>query len=233
MANKTKKTVKANNESANVQATNVQVNNTNVQVTEQSNEQTKVTAKVAIKSISRVAAYVRSERKGANATIRILLEAANNGDLDAINTLCALCDVPVDMIHVITLENVRAAVNTYYPFVVVTDEDRKINVRAKSVHYTTASTDEETQEQAKKRVTKGFYADEITDYLTALTTAAKARAKGQKQIVVDAAVVYEDNKMTSKTDVTVEEIKQAIDRKIFSFANVNVWHKNNIFGYYI
>ena len=193
----------------------------------------KVTAKVAIKSISKVAAYVRSERKGVNATIRILIEAASSGDVDAINTLCALCDVPVDMIHAITLDNVRAAVNAYYPFVTVTEEGRKINVKAKSVHYTTASTDEETQDNAKKRVVKGYFADEVTDYLVALTSAAKARAKGQKQIVVDSTKVYEDNKLTSATGVTVEDIKQAIERKIFSFANVNVWRKNNIFGYYI
>ena len=223
-----KKNVTSQIESANVQTTNVQVDNTNVQT-----EQTKVSTKVAIKSISKVAAFVRTERKGANATIRILIEAAASGDLDAINTLCALCDVPTDMIHAITLDNVRAAVNDYYPYVAVIDNGRKINVKAKSVHYTTAATEIETQEDAKKRVTKGFYADEVTDYLTALTSAAKARAKGQKQIVVDATKVYEDNKMTSAAGVTVEDIRQAIERKIFSYANVNVWHKNNIFGYYI
>lgn len=217
--------------SVNVQTTNVQVETT--QTTEQANEVAKVSTKVAIKSISRVAAYVRSERKGANATIRILLEAASSGDVDAINTLCALCDVPTDMLHAVTLDIVRQAVNDYYPYVVVMDNGRKINVRAKSVHYTTAATDEETQEQAKKRVTKGFYADEVTDYLTTLTQAAKARAKGQKQVVVDANKVYDDNKLTSATGVSVEDIKQAIERKIFSFANVNVWRKNNIFGYYI
>lgn len=212
-------------ESANVQ--------TNVQVTDQETEQTKVTAKVAIKSISRVAAYVRNERKGVNATIRILMEAAANGDIDAINTLCALCDIPVDMIHAITLDNVRQAVNAYYPFVILTDDGRKINVRAKSVHYTTAASDEETQEDARKRVSKGYYSAEVTDYLVALTCAARARAKGQQQIVVDAAKVYDDNKLTTLADVTVEDIRQAQDRKIFSYANVNVWHKNNIFGYYI
>lgn len=218
-------------ESANVQTqATAQVENTqaeNTQATE------KVTAKVAIKSIRKVAAYVRTERKGANATIRILLEAANGGDIDAINTLCALCDVPTDMIHAVTLDIVRAAVNTYYPFVTVTEEGRKINVRAKSVHYTTAASETETQEQARKRVTKGYFAEEVTDYLTALTSAARARAKGQKQVVVDASKVYDDNKLTSAAGVTVEDIRQAIERKIFSFANVNVWRKNNIFGYYI
>lgn len=216
-------------ESANVQTTNVQVDNTQVD----NAQVTKVSTKVAIKSISKVAAYVRTERKGANATIRILLEAANNGDIDAINTLCALCDIPTDTLHAVTLDIVRAAVNTYYPYITVTDDGRKINVRAKSVHYTTAATETETQEDAKKRVTKGYFAEEVTDYLVALTTAAKARAKGQKQRIVCALTVYDDNKMTNKTGVTVEDIRQAIDRKIFSFANVNVWHKNNIFGFYI
>lgn len=213
-------------ESANVQTTNVQV-------AEVTTEQTKVSTKTAIDSISKVTAYVRSERKGVNATIRILMDAATNNDIDAINTLCALCDVPTDMVHAITLDNVRAAVNDYYPYVVVMDNGRKINVKAKSVHYTTAATDPETQEDAKKRVVKGYFAEEVTDYLITLTTAAKARAKGQKQIIVDAAKVYEDNKLTSVAGVTVEDIKQAIERKIFSFANVNVWRKNNIFGYYI
>lgn len=225
MANKAKKTTKVNNEIVNVQVTNVQV-------TDQETEQTKVSTKTAIKSISKVAAYVRTERKGANATIRILMEAANNNDVDAINTLCALCDVPTDMINAITLENVRKAVNTYYPFVIVTDDGRKINVKAKSVHYTTASTDEETQEQAKKRVTKGFYVDEVTDYLIALTTAAKARAKGQQQVIVDSAMVYEDNKLTTLAGVTVEDVNDAKTRG-FDEAKVNVWRYSNMFGYYI
>ena len=218
------------NETANVQTTNVQVDNTQVAAAD---EQAKVTAKVVIKSISKVAAFVRIERKGANATIRILMDAAQNGDADAVNTLCALCDVPTDMIHAITLDNVRQAVNAYYPYITVTDDGRKINVRAKSVHYTTASTDEETQEDAKKRVTKGCYTEEVTDYLIALTSAAKARAKEQKQIVVDAAKVYEDNKLTTfASGVTVDDINDAKTRG-FDAAKVNVWRYSNMFGYYI
>ena len=227
------KTNKTNNETANVQVTNqatVQVDNAQVAA---SDEQTKVTAKAAIKSIAKIAAFVRTERKGANATIRILIDAAQNGDADAVNTLCALCDVPTDMAHAITLDDVRRAVNTYYPFVVVTDEGRKINVRAKSVHYTTAATEDETQEDAKKRVTKGYYAEEVTDYLTALTQAARARTKGQQQIVVDAAKVYEDNKLTTfASGVTVDDINDAKTRG-FDAAKVNVWRYSNMFGYYI
>lgn len=219
--------MKANktNETANVQTTNVQV-------TDQAADQNKVTAKAAIKSISKLAAFVRTERKGANATIRILMEAAQNGDADAINTLCALCDVPTDMAHAITLEDIRNAVNTFYPYVTMTDNGRKINVRPKSIHYTTASTEEETQEQARARVTKGYYAEEVTDYLTALTQAARARTKGQQQIVVDAAKVYEDNKLTTPVGVTVEDVNDAKTRG-FDSAKVNVWRHSSIFGYYI
>lgn len=222
-------TTNKTSESANVQATNVQVDNANVQDTQAT---VKVTAKAAIKSISKVAAFVRTERKGANATIRILMEAAQNGDADAINTLCALCDVPADMAHAITLEDVRHAVNTYYPYVAMTEDGRKINVRAKSVYYTTASDNDETQEDAQKRVTKGYYVVELTDYLAALTSAAKARAKGQQQIVVDAAKVYDDNKLTTLADVTVEDVNDAKTRG-FDAANVNVWRHSNLFGYYI
>lgn len=231
------KTNKTNNESANVQnaqVTDTQVTDANAQVTDtQATEQTKVTAKAAIKSISKVAAFVRTERKGANATIRILMEAAQNGDADAINTLCALCDVPTDMAHAITLEDVRHAVNTYYPYVAVTEDGRKINVRPKSVHYSTAASEEETQDQARTRVTKGYYTDVVTDYLAALTSAARARTKGQQQIIVDAAKVYEDNKLTTlASGVTVEDISDAKTRG-FDAAKVNVWRYSNMFGYYI
>lgn len=234
------------NESANVQNTNVQVENAqnaqvtdtqvtdaNVQVTNNASEQNKVTAKDAIKSISKIAAYVRTERKGVNATIRILMDAAQNGDADAVNTLCALCDVPTDMAHAITLEDVRNAVNTYYPYVIVTEDGRKINARPKSVHYSTAASEEETQEDAKKRVTKGYYAVDVADYLAALTSAARARTKGQQQIVVDAAKVYEDNKLTIlASGVTVEDISDANTRG-FDATKVNVWRHSNLFGYYI
>ena len=213
------------NETANVQTTNVQV-------TDQAADQNKVTAKAAIKSISKVAAFVRTERKGVNATIRILMEAAQNGDADAINTLCALCDVPTDRAHAITLDNVRQAVNDNYPYIAVTEDGRKINVRPKSVHYSTAASADETQEDAKKRVAKGYYADEVTDYLTALTQAARARTKGQQQIIVDATKVYEDNKLTTLAGVTVEDVNDAKTRG-FDSAKVNVWRHSNIFGYYI
>lgn len=212
------------NESANVQ--------TNVQVTNNASEQNKVTAKDVIKSISKIAAYVRTERKGVNATIRILMEAAQTGDADAINTLCALCDVPTDMAHAITLEDVRHAVNDNYPYIAVTEDGRKVNVRAKSVHYSTAASDDKTQDDAKKRVTKGYYVVELTDYLAALTSAARARTKGQQQIVVDAAKVYEDNKLTTLAGVTVEDIDDAKTRG-FDSAKVNVWRHSNLFGYYI
>ena len=214
----------------NVQTANVQT--ANVQVTDQATEQTKVTAKVAIKSISRVAAYVRTERRGVNATIRIIMDAAREGDRDAINTIAALCDVPTSEINHVTIDNIRSAVNEYYPYVAISDK-RSINVKFKSVHYTTASKESETKEQAKARIKKGFYSVEVVDYLVALTCAARARAKGQKQILLDLNKVYDDNKATTFTSVTVEQINEAAARRAFSYANVNIWHKSNIFGYYI
>lgn len=217
------KTKKNLAENANVQTTTVQVA-----------ENAKVTPKVAIKSISRVAEFVRTERKGVNATIRIIMDAAREGDDDAKNTIAALCDVPASEINLVTIDNIRAAVNEYYPYVAILGEDeRRVNVKFKSVHYTTPSSESETKEQAKARIKKGFYGVEVSDYLTALTCAARARAKGQKQIFVDLKKVYEDNKATTYTSVTVEQINEAAARRAFSYANANVWHKNNIFGYYI
>lgn len=219
------KTNKTNSESANVQA-NVQT------ATNQTPEKAKVTAKVAIKSISKVAAYVRTERRGTNATIRIIMDAAREGDVDAINTIAALCDIPTSEINLVTVDNIREAVKEYYPYVAVLD-DRRINVRLKSAHYSTASKGSETKDQAKARIKKGFYGIEVTDYLTALTCAARARAKSQKQVLLDLNKVYDDNKATTFTSVTVEQITEAAARRAFSYASVNVWHRSNIFGYYI
>ena len=239
MAKTNEKTTANNaaNEVKNAPATE-QVNNQASETTAKAvetpkDEPTKVSAKVAIKAIANVAKYVKAERIGVNATVRLLLEAANGGNEDAVNTLCALCDVPLHMANVITLENVRKAVNDFYPFVSVTESGRKINVKAKGVYYTTPAKDEEAIEQAKARVVKGYYSIEVTDYLTALTMAAKARAKGQQQIIVDAAKVYEDNKLTTlASGVTVEDVNDAKTRG-FDSAKVNVWRYSNIFGYYI
>ena len=203
-------------------------------VEETKNEETaKVTAKVAIKAIANVAKYVKAERIGVNATVRLLLEAANEGNEDAVNTLCALCDVPTHMANAITLEDVRKAVNDFYPFVSVTESGRKINVKAKGVYYSTPSTKEENIEDAVKRVTKGYYCEEVTDYLTALTMAAKARAKGIKQRSVNEARVYEDAKFSKVTDVATVDIMAAKTLHTYIPNKVNVWRKHSVLGYYM
>ena len=188
---------------------------------------------MAIKAIANVAKYVKAERIGVNATVRLLIEAANCGNEDAQNTLCALCDVPTHMANAITVDDVRKAVNDFYPFVSVTESGRKINVKAKGVYYTTPVKDEETVEQAKARVTKGYYTTEVTDYLTALTMAAKARAKGIKQRSVNPARVYEDNKFATVTDVATVDLLEAKTAHTFNWNKVNVWRKHPAFGYYI
>lgn len=193
----------------------------------------KVDAKVAIKATNTISRYIKSERIGVNATIRILLDAAKDGNEDAINTMCALCDVPTDMAFTLTVDDVRKAVNDYYPYVMVTDSGRKINVRAKGVYYSTESESEEDMIEARKRVIKGFFAAEVTDYLTALTAATKSRAKGTKQVVVDDSRVYDDNKFSNVTNVQVDALRDAHERKTFLWSAVNVWKKNSLLGYYI
>ena len=133
----------------------------------------------------------------------------------------------------VTLDDVRKAVNDFYPFIAVTESGRKINVKAKGVYYTAPATEEETEDQAKERVAKGYYSVEVTDYLTALTAAAKARAKGIKQRSVNPARVYEDNKFATVTDVKTVDVMAAKAAHVFNFAKVNVWRYSNMFGYYI
>ena len=195
-------------------------------------ESKKVSAKVAVKSTNTISRFVKSERIGVNATIRILLDAAKDGNEDAINTMCALCDVPTDMAFTITVDDVRKAVNDWYPYVMEID-GRRVNVRAKGVYYSTASAETEDMTEARKRVVKGFFASEVTDYLSALTSATKARAKGAKQVVVDNSKVYDDNKFASATNIKVEALMDAHDRKTFLWSAVNIWHKNSLLGYYI
>ena len=196
-------------------------------------EPAKVTAKVAIKAIANVAKYVKAERLGVNATVRLILEAANEGNEDAQNTLCALCDVPTHMANAITLDDVRKSVNDFYPFISVTESGRKINVKAKGVYYTTPATEEETEEQARARVVKGYYSVEVTDYLTALTAAAKARAKGIKQRSVNPARVYEDNKFATVTDVETVDVLAAKAAHTFNWRKVNVWRNHAVLGFYM
>lgn len=232
MTKEVKTTNVANNEVKNNVANN-EVNN-NEKAEAQKDQSKKVSAKLAVKATNTISRFIKSERIGVNATIRILLDAAKDGNEDAINTLCALCDVPTDMAFAITVDDVRKAVNDWYPYVIQLQESgRKINVRAKSVYYSTASDEKEDMIEARKRVVKGFFSVEVTDYLTALTAATKARVKGIKQVIVDNSVVYDDNKFAKETRVNVESIRDAHERKTFLWSAVNVWRKNSLLGYYI
>ena len=198
-----------------------------------SKENDKVTTKEVLKSVCSVRAAIKEERRGANVTIRLIAERAASGDTDAVNILCALCDVPRSALFSLTVDTVRKSVNDFYPFIAVTESGRKINVKAKGVYYSTPATEEETEEQAKARVTKGYYTTEVTDYLTALTMAAKARAKGIKQRSVNPARVYEDNKFATVTDVATVDLLEAKTAHTFNWSKVNVWRKHPAFGYYI
>lgn len=233
MTKEVKTTNVANNEVKNNNVVNNNEVNNAEKVESPKEESKKVSAKVAVKSTNTISRFIKSERIGVNATIRILLDAAKDGNEDAINTMCALCDVPTDMAFAITVDDVRKAVNEYYPYVRVTESGRKINVRAKSVYYSTASTEEEIIEDARKRVTKGYYAVDVVDYLTAITSATKARAKGISQKSVNEMRVYDDDKFANVTDMPTIDILAAQKSHTFEWYSVNVWRKNNMFGYYI
>ena len=192
----------------------------------------KVGKKDALKSLKIVAANTRNDRKGANATIRLIAERAASGCKDSINVLCALCDVPVDMVYTLDITKVRAAVNAYYPYFVTMEDGRRINVKIRSIHYTTPAQD--TIDEASKRVIKGYFTDEETDYLNILARAARARICGIKQRELDATAVYTDVTCSDTTKgVTVDDIIEAKKRGIFVATKVNVWRKSERFGYYI
>lgn len=218
---------------------NENVANVNANVNEVKNnakdQSKKVSAKVAVKATNTISRFIKSERIGVNATIRILLDAANDGNEDAINTMCALCDVPTDMAFNITVDDVRKAVNEWYPYVIQMQESkRKINVRAKCVYVSTPSDEKETDLQARNRVEKCYFATEVKDYLSALTAATKARAKNQKQRIVEENEVYKDKELDKvQKGVTVDKLRDAYARKTFLWSAVNVWKKNSLLGYYI
>lgn len=211
------------------------VNNTNVDALPvvKDTESGKVSSKEVLKAVCSIRAAIKEERRGSNVTIRLIAELAASGDTDAVNILCALCDVPRSALFTLNIDTVRKAVNDFYPFITVTESGRKINVKAKGVYYTTPSKDEETEEEAKKRVIKGYYCEEVLDYLSALTMAAKARANGIKQRSVNEAILYEDNKFSNVTDVSTVDVIEAKTAHTFNWSKVNVWRKHETFGYYI
>ena len=232
----------ANNNESTTQVVVMAVNEVKNQATEQvknqateivAKENEKVSSKEVLKAVCSIRAAIKEERRGANVTIRLIAERAASGDTDAINILCALCDVPRSALFTLNIDTVRKAVNDFYPFIKVTDSGRKINVKAKGVYYSTPATEEETEGQARARVVKGYYCEEVLDYLTALTASAKARAKGIKQRSVNEARLYEDAKFSNITDVATVDVLAAKTAHVFNFAKVNVWRKHSVLGYYM
>lgn len=223
-------------EAATKQMTNVvsveEVNNTNVTdypVATETRE--KVTSKEVLKAAGSIRAAVKEERRGANVTIRLIAELAANGDSDAVNILCALCDVPRSALFTLNINTVRNAVNAYYPYY-VEDGSRNVSVKPVGVWYST-SQDDETQADASQRVQRGYRAVAVVDYLDMLIKAAKSRAKGITPRCVDSESIYNNIEMSEVADgITAKEIDDAKARRAYSPNEANVWHKDRN-GFYI
>ena len=191
----------------------------------------KVTSKEVLKAAGSLRAAVKEERRGANCTIRLIAERAANGDTAAVDVLCALCDVPRSALFSLNIDAVRAAVNSWYPYYIEID-GRKVSVKPVGVWYSTANGDE-TQEDAAKRVKRGYSAVPVADYLDQLIRAAKCRAKGVTPRRVDVDSVYQDISLSFAAEgITAAEIDEAKKRKAYISNAVNVWKKDRN-GFYI
>ena len=194
-------------------------------------ESEKVTSKEVLKAAGSLRAAVKEERRGANVTIRLIAERAAAGDADAVNILCALCDVPRAALFTLNVDKIRAAVNAWFPYYTEI-ESRRVSVKPAGVWYSTNNGDE-TQEAAEKRVQRGYVAAPVADYLDQLIKAAKCRAKGVTPRRVDAETVYSDNKLsTAAAGITAAEIDEAKHRRAYSPNAANVWKKDRN-GFYI
>ena len=191
----------------------------------------KVSSREVLKAAGSIRAAIKEERRGANVTIRLIAERAANGDIDAVNILCALCDVPSEALFTLNIDIVRTAVNTYYPYFVEV-ENRKISVKPVGVWYST-NNGEETKDDAAKRVQRGYRAVEVADYLDMLIKAAKSRAKGVTPRCVDADAIYSDIALSETAEgIAATEIDEAKERKSYLSGAANVWHKDRT-GFYI
>ena len=191
----------------------------------------KVSSREVLKAAGSIRAAIKEERRGANVTIRLIAERAANGDTDAVNILCALCDVPRTALFTLNIDTVRAAVNTYYPYFVEV-ENRKVSVKPVGVWYSTAA-EGEAIESAAKRVQRGYRAVEVADYLDMLIKAAKSRAKGVTPRCIDSDAIYSDIALSEVADgITSAEIDEAKARRVYASDAVNVWHKDRN-GFYI
>lgn len=191
----------------------------------------KVSSKEVLKAAGTIRASIKEERRGANVTIRLIAERAANGDSDAVNILCALCDVPRNALFTLNIDIVRAAVNAYYPYY-KEDGNRKVSVKPVGVWYSTKR-DDETQADASKRVKRGYRAVEVVDYLDMLIKAAKSRAKGITPRCIDSNAIYNDIALSEAAEgITAKDIDDAKARKSYLPGAVNVWHKDRN-GFYI
>lgn len=202
---------------------------TNLPVVTEASE--KITSKEVLKSAGTIRATVKEERRGANCTIRLIAERAASGDADAVNILCALCDVPRTALFTLNIATVRNAVNSYYPYYMEVD-NRKVSVKPVGVWYSTANENEEI-EDASKRVKRGYRAIAVVDYLDMLIKAAKSRAKGVTPRCVDADAIYNDIALSETAEgISVTEVDDAKERKTYLPGTANVWHKDRN-GFYI
>ena len=194
-------------------------------------ESGKVSSKEVLKAAGSIRAAIKEERRGANVTIRLIAERAASGDADAVNILCALCDIPRTALFTLNIDTVRTAVNTYYPYFVEV-ENRKVSVKPVGVWYST-KIEGESIEDASERVQRGYRAVEVVDYLDMLIKAAKSRAKGVTPRCIDSNAVYNDIAMSETAEgVTASEIDEAKTRKSYLSGVANVWHKDRT-GFYI
>ena len=207
------------------------MNTTDVVTTKTEAESGKVSSREVLKAAGTIRAAIKEERRGANVTIRLIAERAASGDTDAVNILCALCDIPKNALFTLNIDTVRTAVNTYYPYY-IEDNNRKVSVKPVGVWYST-NNGEETQADAEKRVKRGYRAVEVVDYLDMLIKAAKSRAKGVTPRCVDAEAIYSNIALSEVADgITCNEIDEAKERKAYSSNAANVWHKDRN-GFYI
>lgn len=232
---KTKKTKGAKSAKTNVKrnATKQMTNVVSVKsVKVKAESESPVTSKDVLKAAGNIRAAIKEERRGANVTIRLIAERAGAGDTDAVNILCALCDVPRSALYSLNINIVRAAVNTYYPYY-IEDGTRKVSVKPTGVWYTTATASDEAVEDAAKRVQRGYRAVAVVDYLDMLIKAAKSRAKGVTPRRVEAEVIYNDIALSEAAEgITCNEIDEAKERRAYSPTAANVWHKDRN-GFYI
>ena len=201
-------------------------------VVKETGKSEKVTSKEVLKAAGSLRAAVKEERRGANCTIRLIAERAASGDAAAVDVLCALCDVPRNMLYSLNIDIVRAAVKSYYPYYIETD-GRKVSVKPVGVWYSTAASDEAI-EDAAKRVQRGYRATAVVDYLDQLIKAAKSRAKGVTPRRVDAETVYSNIEISEVAEgIACKDIDEAKARRAYSPNAANVWHKHSLLGFYI